>query len=595
MVWEALDMRRAYRGIVAAVITAAVAAGFAPVAVSAERPPNVVVLMSDDQTLEEMRFMPATERLIGAAGAEFPETITNWPLCCPSRATYMTGQYAHNHGVLGNKEPQGGFGHLDTEHTLPVWLQRAGYRTIHIGKFLNGYEGSGVGVPPGWSDWHGLKLTYFYYGYRVFEAGQVVTYGSLDEDPDAPAAPETYSTDVLTDKAVQAIDESAPSRQPFFLSVGYLAPHAGGPEGAADSRCRDTAKPAARDIGALDDVPLPQPPNFNEVDNSDKPREIRRLAPLTAPQIARATKNYRCRGESMMAIDRGVKRIVDELRAQGELEDTLVIYTSDNGFFHGEHRILAGKNRVYEEAVRVPLLMRGPGIPRGVEVADEATNADLAATIVAAAGATPDFALDGRSLLPFVRHPDRMHGRELLIEQDTPEAEDGEPRGTEYAAVRTSRWKFVRYWDGQVELYDLRHDPYELDNLRADPAYDEVQQALAARLEKLRTCAGRSCRKKPALTMKLPAPVRKDGRRCRTADDFVAKVRRPDGAGPGSRIVRVSFRVAGEPSGTVRRSPFNRKLNSRLLRSGRKPLIEADAELLDGRILTLHDRVGICR
>jgi hypothetical protein len=223
--------------------------------------------------------------------------------------------------------------------------------------------------------------------------------------------------------------------------------------------------------------------------------------------------------------------------------------------------------------------------PKGTQRASDA----------AAAGATPDFALDGRSLLPFVRHPERMHGRELLIEQDTPEAEDGEPRGSEYAAIRTSRWKLVRYWDGQVELYDLRNDPYELDNLRADPAYDEVQQALAARLEKLRTCAGRTCRKKPALTMKLPAPVRKDGRRCRTAGDFVAKVRRPDGAGPGSRIVRVSFRVAGERSGTVRSSPFNRKLNSRLLRSERKPLIEADAELLDGRILTLHDRVGICR
>ena len=188
-----------------------------------------------------------------------------------------------------------------------------------------------------------------------------------------------------------------------------------------------------------------------------------------------------------------------------------------------------------------------------------------------------------------------MHGRELLIEQDTPEAEDGEPRGTEYAAVRTSRWKFVRYWDGRGRALRPPPRPLRARQPPADPAYDEVQQALAARLEKLRTCAGRSCRKKPALTMKLPPPVRKDGGRCRTAGDFVAKVRRPDGAGPGSRIVRVSFRVAGEPSGTVSEPPFNRKLNSRLLRSERKPLIEADAELLDGRILTLHDRVGICR
>ena len=288
-----------------------------------------------------------------------------------------------------------------------------------------------------------------------------------------------------------------------------------------------------------------------------------------------------------------MKRIVEALRASGELRDTLLIYTSDNGFFHGEHRIGSGKNRVYEEAVRVPLLIRGPGIRRGVEVADIAGNADITATIAAAAGARPDHPLDGRSLLGFAEHPERLHGRELLIEQDAPTKPNGNPRGTEYQAVRTSRYKFVRYWDNQVELYDIRRDPYELENLRADPAYDEVRQALATRLEKLGDCAGKSCRTKPALRLKLPAPVRKNGAKCRTAGDFVASVRR---RGDGSaQLVRVSFRVAGQPSGTVRSAPFKQKLNSRLLRSERKPLIEADGELIDGRILTLTDRVRICR
>ena len=564
-------------------------------AAAADARPNVVVVMSDDQTLEEMRFMPKTERLIGEAGATFPTTVTNWPLCCPSRATFMTGQYAHNHGVLGNKGPQGGFGRLDTEHTLPVWLQRSGYYTIHIGKFLNGYETSGVSVPPGWSDWHGSKFTYFYYGYRLWEAGQVVTYGSLDEDPDDPSAPETYSTDVLTDKAVAAIDERAPSAQPFFLSVAYLAPHGGGPEPAPEARCANTAKPAIRDAGLLADEPLPQPPSFNEADVSDKPTRIRELDPLSSQQIAKTTRNYRCRGESVMAIDDGVKRIVDELRAQGELDDTLFLYTSDNGFFHGEHRIEGGKNRVYEEAVRVPLLIRGPDVPRGVEVADEVTNADLAATIVDAAGATSDFPLDGTSLLPYARHPERMHGRELLIEQDTPEGEDGEPIGAEYEAVRTNRWKYVRYWDGEIELYDLRHDPYELQGLQADPAYDEVEQALAERLDKLRRCAGETCRRRPALELRLPDPVRKDGTECSKAGDFTAKVRRSGTGRSSAKIVRVSFRVAGQPTGTVRESPFSRKLRPRLLRSESKPLVEADAELIDGRIRTLFDRVRICR
>jgi arylsulfatase A-like enzyme len=581
--------------LVAAAALALVAGGSPAAAGPAPERPNIVVVMTDDQTLEEMRFLPEVERLIGARGAAFPDTTTNWPICCPSRATFMTGQYAHNHGVLGNSAPMGGFGNLDSEHTLPVWLQRSGYSTIHIGKFLNGYETSEVGVPPGWSEWHGSKRTYTFYGYELFEDGQVVTYGSIDEDPDDPADPESYSTDVYTDKAARAITEHAPAEQPFFLSVAYLAPHAGQPEGGGASRCVDTAKPAARHAGLLEDEPLPLPPSFNEADVSDKPRPISRLEPLTPQQITRTTKNYRCRAESLLAVDEGVKRIVDALRASGELDETMIVFTSDNGFMHGEHRIAAGKNRVYEEAVRVPLLIRGPGVPRGVEVADIAGNADLTATILDAAEARADHPLDGRSLLGFAAHPERFHGRELLIEQDAPTKPSGNPRGTEYQAVRTSRYKLVRHWDGQVELYDLRHDPYELENLRSDPAYDAVQAALIERLDRIADCAGSGCRRKPALKLILPDAVRKNGHKCRKPGDFVVRVR-PSGGGPDpTPLVRASFRVAGERSGTDRSAPFKHKLNSRLLREQRKPRIEADAELLDGRILTLRDRVRVCR
>ncbi|KAA0274158.1 MAG: DUF4976 domain-containing protein [Acidobacteria bacterium] len=588
------------RSMAVAVLAAAAALGAAadtrPAAAGTppERP-NIVVVMSDDQTTEEMRFLPEVERLIGARGATFPDTTANWPICCPSRATFMTGQYAHNHGVLGNSPPMGGFGRLDSEHTLPVWLQRSGYSTIHIGKFLNGYETSPVGVPPGWSEWHGSKQTYTFYGYQLYEDGQVVTYGSPNEDPDDPADPASYSTDVYTDKAVRAIEERAPSEQPFFLSVAYLAPHSGRPEGGGTSRCVDTAKPAARHLGLLGDEPLPLPPSFNEADVSDKPRPISGFEPLTEQQITRITKNYRCRGESLFAVDEGVKRIVEALRASGELDETLIVYTSDNGFFHGEHRVGSGKNRVYEEAVRVPLLMRGPGIPRGVEVADIAGNADVTATVLDAAGARADRPLDGRSLLGLAAHPERYHGRELLIEQDAPTKPDGNPRGTEYQAVRTSRYKLVRYWDGQVELYDLGADPYELENLRSDPAYDDIQRALLDRLDKIDECAGSDCRRKPALKLILPDRVRKHGKRCRTAGDFVVKVRKGGGGSAQTPIVRASFRVDGKRSGTDRSTPFKRELNSRLLRAKRKPRIEADVELLDGRILTLRDRVRVCR
>ena len=558
------------------------------------RQPNVVVIMSDDQTQDSIRYMDRTLRLIGERGATFPTTVTNWPLCCPSRATFLTGRYAHNHGVLGNRPPLGGFDRLDSSETLPVWLQRAGYFTAHIGKFLNGYEQSDVGVPPGWSEWHGSKSTYRFYGYQLLEEGRLNTYGTADEDPDAPGAPETYSTDVYTDKAVELIERRAPDDDPFFLSLAYLAPHAGGPNNPASEpqgRCEDTAKPAIRHKGTFDAEPVPQPPNFNEADVSDKPAAIAGRPPLTPGRVSRLTRNYRCRGESLAAIDDGVARVIDALRAACELRDTLVVYTSDNGFFHGEHRLESGKNRVYEEAIRVPLLIRGPGIPKGVSVDDLAINADLAPTILDAAGADAAIPQDGRSLLPFATHPDRYHGRELLIEQQSPDGDDGEPTGVEYTAVRTSKYVYVENATGELELYDLEADPFQLTNQAANPSFAEPRAALAERLARLRSCEGKSCRTKPALKMKLPPESRKNGRRCTPAGGFLVRVRN----NAASRTVGVEFTVDGRRAGRATDEPFERVLRARLLRRKGKPEIAATAELVDGRILTLHDRIPICR
>jgi N-acetylglucosamine-6-sulfatase len=200
--------------LVAAVLVAGVAGG-TPEPASGQggddERPNVVVIMSDDQTQDSMRYMSRVQSLIGERGATFPTSVTNWPLCCPSRATFLTGQYAHNHQVLGNGAPLGGFDRLDTSKTLAVWLQGGGYYTAHIGKFLNGYEDSSVGTPTGWTEWHASKQTYTFYGYELLEDGQLVEYGTNAEDPDEPARPETYSTDVYTDKAVELIGRRAPS------------------------------------------------------------------------------------------------------------------------------------------------------------------------------------------------------------------------------------------------------------------------------------------------------------------------------------------------------------------------------------------------
>ncbi len=563
-------------------------------AAGAERP-NVVVVMSDDQTQESIRFMPKTQSLIGAQGATFPTSVTNWPVCCPSRATFLTGQYAHNHQVLGNTPPAGGFDRLNQAQTLPVWLQAAGYYTAHIGKFLNGYESSSTGVPLGWSEWHGSKRTYTFYGYQLLEDGQLNTYGSTGTDPDAPADPSLYSTDVYTDKAVELIGRRAPEDQPFFLSVAYLAPHSGGPnpDPPNESRCNATAKPAARHIGSLDAEPLPLPPNFNEADVSDKPAGIAARAPLTEQQIQNATRNYRCRGESLLAIDEGVERIVAALAAAGELDDTLFVYTSDNGFFHGEHRVHNGKNRVYEEAIRVPLMIRGPGIEAGVVVDEITVNADLAPTILEAANAQAGVAVDGTSLLPFAEDPRRLRGRELLIEQDASDDDgDGSANGVFYDAIRNARYTYVENASGERELYDLDADPFQLDNQIANPAYDAAEAALTARLASLRVCAGESCRTKPVLKLKLPRSIREDGRSCRPIANrgFIVRLR---GAGTRS-LIGASFTVGGKPSGIDRAGPWKDPVRPRLLRAKRRPEIRVDSEFVDGRSFSLEKRIRIC-
>ena len=591
-----------HAGVVAAAVAAVVVAGgtggpAAPAqgAGAAQERPNVVVLMSDDQTTASQSVMARTNALIGAHGATFTNNFTNWPLCCPSRSTFLTGQYAHNHQVLGNQPPFGGFDRLDTSETLPVWLQRSGYYTAEIGKFLNGYEDSDVGVPPGWSEWHGTKRTYTYYGEQMFENGEIHQYGTTTEDPDNPAHPENYSTDVFTDKAVQVINQRAPSSQPFFLYVAYLAPHAGGPnqaDGQPQGRCEGTAKPAIRHQGAFGSEPLPQPPSFDEADVSDKPAGIASRPQFTQQQITNITRNYRCRLESLLAVDEGVQRIVQTLQARDELDNTLLIYTSDNGFFHGEHRVQTGKNRVYEEAIRVPLEMRGPGVPKDVTVDDLAINADLAPTILDAARAKPGRVEDGESLIPFAQHPGRRHGRELLLEQFGNSPDEEGQAGVTYAAVRTTRFKYVENGTGEIELYDLRADPNELSNLHGNPAYADAEAALASRLASLRTCSGKSCRAKPALALKLSkARHHGTGKPCVPASDLVAKVH---GAGAKS-VTEVTFRVGAKGSGHDRSKPLRKRLRPRLLRGKTKPEIRAIAEFVDGRELSLQRRVRICR
>ncbi len=520
-----MGRRRRFTGAVA-LLGAVVAAVFAQgggedeAGARADTPkrPDIVLLMTDDQTVEDMRVMQRTRALLGDRGTTFANSFASYPLCCPSRATMLTGQYAHNHKVLGNRPPTGGYEALtDRANTLPGWLRRAGYDTIHIGKYLNGYGvRTPAEVPPGWTDWHGAidPYTYFMWGYRLNENGRVTQYGRPRVE-----RPALYQTDVYRDKAVQAIRSRARSRRPFYLSVAFLAPHS---EAARARRGGPPVRSAPRHRGTFAAEPLPRGASFNEADVSDKPAVLgQRFAPLRPGQVAGVEASYRSRLESLLAVDEAVAAIVGALRQTGRLDRTLIIFTSDNGFFHGEHRVPNGKYLVYEPSVRVPLIVRGPGIRGGGTSRELVSNVDLAATIARAARARPRRPLDGRSLLPFARRPGRVTDRALVLETgqtvDSGDLDqDGGPGGglgggrvPTYRAVRTDRYKYVEHSTGDRELYDLALDPEELASVHADPRYVRTLAALQRELRRLRRCRGAACRRE---ARPVPGPSGGDDR-----------------------------------------------------------------------------------
>lgn len=437
--------------------------------------PNVVVMMTDDQDVRSTAVMPKLERHLVRRGTTFRNFFATLPLCCPSRATFLTGQYAHNHGVTQNSP---GYHAFDDARTLPVSLRRAGYRTGYVGKYLNHYGGYGKrhpdDIPPGWTDWRVAIEAGHMFDYTLNENGRLRHYGDRARD---------YQTDVLARKATRFIGASSEGRKPFFLTMSTLAPHA-----EPQSRRAANPRPAPRHRGAFSGVRLPRPPSFNERDVSDKPAAIRSLPRVDREARRKLEAAHRSRLESLLAVDDAVGSIVEELRRRNELRNTLLVFTSDHGYLLGEHRLTA-KSQLYEEAVQAPLIMRGPGIPAGKRRAQLAGNVDLAPTIIDVAGATPERVMDGRSLLPLARRRSAGAGRDLLLEM---------PRDDK-RAVRSPRYMYTEHPDGERELYDMRVDPFQLESLHVGGPHETSRSAalerrLATRLRELEGCAGGACR-----------------------------------------------------------------------------------------------------
>jgi N-acetylglucosamine-6-sulfatase len=535
-----------------------------------EKPrPSFVVIQTDDQTLDQLyaaftppggvtvQAMPYTLNLIAEKGMTFDRYYDSYPLCTPSRVSLLTGRYAHNHNDRGNVQPEGGYTGFkyraaDT-HNLATWLQGSGYRTMHVGKFLNGYGDepydNGTDVPPGWSAWNAIEksdTTHYAYGYTFNDNGSIDgpfgdsgswetrEYGERD-DIGCPTAPTNgkpcyYVTDVLNRISDEDLLSTSPE-QPFYLQVDYTNPH-------GDFRRPAGPEPAMRHYGTFAGAPLPhsRAQGTNEGNVNDKPRFIREAPYLGSSELHTYRVYYQKGLESLRSIDEGVKSIVDTLGVMGRLRNTYIIFTSDNGFFYGEHRLTGGKFLAYEPSTHLPLLIRGPGIKQNSHTGQLASVTDIAPTILELAGVTPDKSIDGESLVPFMNDPELRTRRALLYESFVETADVEQNGGAEspqttyarknlaasggrgkllgaagdegeeptagasivappkdYEGIRLGPYKYIEWPDGEKELYDINKDPYELTNIARNANYFPIRAFLHAQLIRLESCVGRAC------------------------------------------------------------------------------------------------------
>ncbi len=459
--------------------------------------PNVVVVLTDDLDLREVSYLPHVRQLIASQGMTLDDYFISNSLCCPSRTSMILGQYAHNTGVFANAGPNGGFQALyhrkGEQSTIATWLQSGSYDSALIGKYLNGYPvpAGRTYQPPGWTQWWGAidsPAAYGEYNYDLIHNGTKIHRAHAAAD---------YGTNAYTAYAKQFIHSEAQHGKSFFLDLAYFAPH-------------QPATPAPRDMKLFPNAIAPRPPSFNEADVSDKPAWLRKLPELSPTVIAASDDLYRRRIRSLQAVDRGVAELMTELQHDGILSDTYVVFTSDNGFHLGEHRLAAGKRTPYDDDIHVPFYVRGPGITAGSHSSALTGNVDIAPTIAAVAGATVPSTADGRSML------DIWHGaatptdwRDGYLLEHAPEQLAGDldietaGKGVlakaepavipTYEGVRTAHSLYVEYTTGERELYNLSTDPDELQNLAGTTSAAVLAQwhAYLAPLEK---CVGATCR-----------------------------------------------------------------------------------------------------
>jgi arylsulfatase A-like enzyme len=437
--------------------------------------PNIVLIVTDDQRADALGSMPTVRKQLKARGTWFSNAFAPNPLCCPSRASILTGLHSHHTGVYDNAAPNGGFAAFDDRVTVATVLQGAGYRTAFVGKYLNGYNPSRMTyVPPGWDHWFAFGNG-AYYRYRASSDGEVRSFGSREAH---------YSARVMTRQARSFI-RADPNGKRFFLVFSSAAAHGSRRSGEEEG---NMPIPSRRDLGRLDSIKRWRPESYGLRDDvSDMPLYIQQRGWNEAHR-ERIDLFRQRQLEALSSLDRQIARLLRDVP-----RNTLVIFLSDNGFLWGEHR-WTNKRVPYEESIRIPLIMRWPGRVPVAEDGRLALNIDIAPTLLSAAGlprSTPTgidastgdpVRADGTSLLS------RRRIRAFPLEHFN--SGQGIPA---YCGIRTRNgWAYVRYWQGGgspdngfEELYRVRKDPLQQRNLAANPAFEEKRLNLRGRAREL--------------------------------------------------------------------------------------------------------------